>query len=57
MVVKEYQTSKGVTIRFHDTAYADKTESEKEKLRQQVNKNINIIMQRGTYETRDKILP
>ncbi len=50
MIVNEYQTASGATIRFCNSAYAGKTEEEKEKLRQQVNETISIIAQRQPYE-------
>lgn len=45
-IVKEYKTAAGVTIKFNDAAYADKTEAEKQKLREEVNKTISAILQR-----------
>lgn len=39
-IVKEYKTAKGVTIRFNDAAYADKSEEERQKLRE----NLNIVI-------------
>ncbi|WP_160201881.1 MULTISPECIES: hypothetical protein [Anaerotruncus] len=43
-IIKEYKTAKGVIIRFNDAAYADKTEEEKQKLRENVNKVISQIL-------------
>ena len=43
-IIKEHKTAKGVTIRFNDAAYADKTEEEKQKLRENVNKVISQIL-------------
>lgn len=50
MIVNEYQTASGVSIRFCNSAYAGKTEEEKERLRQQVNETVSIIAARQPYE-------
>ena len=55
MIVKEYKTPSGTTIRFHDAAYDGKTETEKEILRQQVNEVASIIAQRNANEKRSHI--
>ncbi len=45
-IVKEYKTAKGVTIKFNDAAYTNKSEEERQKLREEVNKTISAILQR-----------
>ena len=43
-VVMEYTTSNGVHVTFHDDAYKDKTEEEKEALRRNIDKTINELL-------------
>lgn len=43
-IVKEYKTAKGVTIRFNDAVYADKSEEERQKLREEVDRAISAIL-------------
>lgn len=43
-IVKEYKTANGVTIKINDAAYADKTEEEKQELRENVNKTVYAIL-------------
>lgn len=43
-IVMEYKTANGVTIKFNDAAYADKTEEEKQELREEINKKISQIL-------------
>ena len=43
-IVKEYKTAKGVTIKFNDAAYADKSEEERQKLREEVDRVISAIL-------------
>lgn len=43
-IIMEYKTAKGVTIKINDAAYADKTEEEKQKLRENVNKTVSAIL-------------
>ena len=47
-IVMEYKTAKGVTIKFNDAAYADKSEEERQKLREEVNKTISAILLKRT---------
>lgn len=42
-IVMTYKTAAGVTIKFNDAAYAGKSEEEKQKLREQVNRDISRI--------------
>ena len=49
-IVKEYKTASGVTIKFNDAAYADKSEEEKKKLREEINRTISrILMQKKEF--------
>ncbi len=43
-IVMEYKTAAGVTIKINDAAYADKTEEEKQELREEINKKISQIL-------------
>ena len=43
-IVMEYKTAAGVTIKINDAAYADKTEKEKQELREELNKNISTLL-------------
>lgn len=43
-IVMEYKTAAGVTIKINDAAYADKTEEEKQELRENVNKTVYDIL-------------
>ena len=44
MIVKEYKTQSGVTIKFNNDAYADKSENEKAELRTAIDKTISAIL-------------
>lgn len=44
MIVKEYKTPAGVTIKFNNDAYADKSESEKAELRTAIDKTISVLL-------------
>lgn len=44
MIVKEYKTPSGATIKFNNDAYADKSESEKAELRTAIDKTISVLL-------------
>lgn len=44
MIVKEYKTPSGVTIKFNNDAYADKSKSEKAELRTAIDKTISALL-------------